>query len=158
LIFGQLAKVFDHRQVAVVPSYRTRPILPLPLLGRRGRGLIVLAFETIRPILGRSGLGLSTEELIPEFAILTTKLLEIGFEPLGPLDRPSMLSLPIPDLLPQFGVLASETVDLKAQSAHFTTELPDQFGQLDRLGGRKRIGKRAFHNDNACTQSRSSDL
>jgi hypothetical protein len=111
----------------------------------------------IRPILSRSGLGLSTEELIPEFAVLAAKLLEIGFKPLGALDSPSMLSLPIADLLSEFGVLTSEIGHFEAQAAHFTTELPNQFGQLDRLGGRKWVDKRAFHNDNACTQSRSSD-
>jgi hypothetical protein len=114
--------------VAVVPSYRTRPILPLPLLERRGRELIFFTLETIRPILGRSGLGLSTEQLIPEFAVLTAKLLEIGFEPLGPLHCPSMLGFPITDLLPQFGVLTSEIGDFEAQAADFATELPHQFG------------------------------
>jgi hypothetical protein len=114
LIFGQLADVLDHGQVAVVASDRTGAILPLPFLGRRGRRLIVFAWETIGPIPGRSGLGLSTEELIAEFAILATNLLEIGFEAFGPLDSPSMLSLPIADLLSKFSVLASKTGDFEA--------------------------------------------
>jgi hypothetical protein len=155
LIFGPLAEVLDHGQVAVVASSRTGPILPLPFLGRRGRGRILFTFEAIGPILGRSGLGLSTEELIAEFAILAANLLEVGFEAFGTLDSPSMLSLPIPDLLSKFSVLASKTVDFQAQAADFTTELPDQFGQLDRLSGRKWIDKRALHNDNACTRRRS---
>jgi hypothetical protein len=91
--------------VAVVPSFRTRSILPLTSLWGCGRSRILFTFETIRTVTRRSGLALSTEELILEFAVLTAKLLDLGFEMLGPMQGPSVHRLPIPDLLPQFGIL-----------------------------------------------------
>src|SRR5206468_3847871 len=137
---------------------RTGPVRPLAPLGRRGRSLIVFALETMGTVLDRGGLALSTEELIPEFAVLAAELLDLGFESLGPMQCPSMLSLPIPDLLPQFGVLAAEVGNFLAQFGHVTTKMSHQFGQFSRLGGRKWVDKRAFHNDDACTQNRSCDL
>ena len=116
----------------------------------------VFAFETIGAVLGRSGFALSTEELILELAVLAAKLLDLGFELLGPMHGPSVHRLPVPDLLPQFGVLAPQFVDFLAQFEDFATKLPHQFGQISRLGGRKWVDKRAFHNKNACTQNRSS--
>ena len=109
-----------------------------------------LAFEVIRAILGRSFFALSTEELILELAVLTAKLFDLGFELLGPMHGPSVLSLPIPDLLPQFGVLTPQFGDFLAQLENFATKLPHQFGQISRLGGRKWVDKRAFHDRNAC--------
>jgi hypothetical protein len=144
--------------VAVVAPWGTGPIRPLTPLGGRGRGLILFAFETIRPILGRGRFALSTEELIPELVVLAAELLDLGFESLGPMQSPSMLGLPIPDLLPQFGVLAAEVGNFLAQFDHFTTKMSHQFGQFSRLGGRKWVDKRAFHNDDACTQNQSCDL
>ena len=82
-------------------------------------------------------LALSTEELILKFAVLAAKLLDLGFELLGTMHGPSMLGLPVPDLLPQFGVLASEIGDFVAQFNHFATQMPHQFGQFSRRGGRK---------------------
>ena len=155
LLLGQLAEILDDGQVTVVPPRRTGPILPLTPLGRRGRSLIVFAFEMIRTVLGRRGFALSTEELILELAVLAAKLLDLGFELLGPMHGPSMLSLPVPDLLPQFGVLAPQFGDFLAQFDHFATKLPHQFGQISRLGSRKWVDKRAFHDSNACTQNRS---
>ena len=152
LVFGQLAEILDHRQVTVVPARGTGPVLPLAPLGRRGWSRIRFAFEAIGPVLGRSGLALSTEELILELAVLAAKLLDLGFELLGPMHGPSMLRLPVPGLLPQFGVLAPQVGDFLAQFAHFTTKLPHQFGQLSRLGGQEWVNKRAFHDSNACHQ------
>jgi hypothetical protein len=96
--------------------------------------------------------------LILEFAVLAAKLLDLGFELLGPMHSSSMLSLPVPDLLPLFGVLAPQLGDFLAQFDHFATQLPHQFGQISRLGSRKWVDKRAFHDNNACTQNRSCDL
>ena len=147
---GQLAEFLDHGQVAVVPPCGAGPILPLAPPGRRGRRRILFAFETIRPVLGRSGFALATEELILELAILPTQLLDLGLEPLDPLHGPGMHPLPIPGLLPQFRVLTPQFVDVLAQVEDFATELPHQVGQISRLGGRKGLNKRAVHNKNAC--------
>ena len=40
-----------------------------------------------------------------------------------------------------------------AQFENFTTKLPNQFGQLGRLGNQRWGDKRAFHNTDACTQN-----
>ena len=93
-----------------------------------------------------------------ERAVLAAKLLDLGSEQLGPLHGPGVHRLPVPDLLPQFGVLTSKIGDFLAQFNHFATQMPHQFGQFSRLGGRKWVDKRAFHNDDACTQNRSCDL
>jgi hypothetical protein len=69
------------------------------------------------------------------------------------MNGPSVLSLPIPDLLSQFGVLAPQGVDFLAQFENFTTKLPNQFGQLRRLGSQRWGDKRAFHDTDACTQN-----
>ena len=158
LLFGQLAEFLDDRQVAVVPPCRTGPILPLAPLGRRGRCRILFAFETIGTVLGRCPFALSTEELILELAVLAAKLLDLGFEQLGPMHGPGVHRLPVPDLLPQFGVLAPQFVDFLAQFEDFATELPHQFGQISRLGGREWVDKRAVHNKNACNPKPILDL
>ena len=97
---GQHAEVLDHGQMAVVPPFRPRLILPLTLLPRRGSSPILFTFEMILTVLRRSRFALSTEELILELAILTAQLLDFGFELLGTMNGPSVLSLPVPDLLP----------------------------------------------------------
>ena len=103
LIFGQLAGVIDDWQVAVVPPWRTGPILPLAPLERRGGvPIVTLAFKVIRAILGRSFFALSSEELILELSVLTAKIFNLSFEMFGPMHGPSVLSLPISHLLPQF--------------------------------------------------------
>ena len=96
---------------------------------------------------------LSTEELILERAVLAAKLLDLGFEQLGPMHGPGVHRLPVPGLLPQFGVLAAQFVDFLAQFEDFATELPHQFGQTSRLGGRERVDKRAVHNRTLVTQT-----
>jgi hypothetical protein len=155
--------------MAVIPSWRTRPILPLASLGRCGRLLIVIfAFKVIRAIPGRRFLALSTEELILEPAILTAKLFDLdfelilelailtaksfdlGFKVLGPMHGPSVLSLPISDLLPQFEILTPQIGNFLAQFKHFATKLPHQLGQISRLGSRKCVDKRVFHDKIAC--------
>ena len=157
LVFGQLAGILDDGQVAVVPPWRTGPILPLASLRRCGGCLIVIfAFKMIRAIPGRSIFALSTEELILELAILAAKLFDLGFEVLGPMHGPSVLSLPIPDLLPQFEVLTPQVGDFLAQLSNFATKLPHQFGQISRLGGRKWDDKRVFHDENACNPNLTS--
>ena len=112
--------------------------------------IFTLAFEVIRAIPGRRFFALSTEELILELAILTAKIFDLGFEVLGPMHGPSVLSLPISDLLPQFEVLTPQIGDFLAQLGNFATKLPHQFGQISRLGGRKWVDKRVFHDRNAC--------
>ena len=157
LFFGQLAEFLDDGQVAVVAPCRPGPILPLTPLGRRGWCRIVFAFEMIRAIPGGRLLALSTEELILELAVLAAQFLDFGLELLDPLHGPRVHCLPITDLLTQFGVLASQVVDFLAQFEHFGTKLPHQFGQISRLGGRKWVDKRAFHDGTACTPKLSPD-
>jgi hypothetical protein len=128
LVFRQLAGVIDDWQVAVVPPWRTGPILPLAPLARLGGvPIVTLAFEVIRAILGRSFFALSTEELILELAVLTAKMFNLGFEVLRPMYGPSVLSLPVPDLLPQLGVLTPQVGNFLAQLKDFATPLPHQF-------------------------------
>jgi hypothetical protein len=92
--------------MAVVPPWRTRPILPLASLARRGGlPIVILTFEVIRAISGRRFFALSTEELVLELAIFTAKMFDLGFEMLGPMHGSGVLSLPISDLLPEYGVL-----------------------------------------------------
>ncbi len=137
--------------MAVIPPWRTGPILPLASLGRcRKLLIVVLAFEVIRAIAGRRFFALSTEELILELAILTAKLFDLGFQVLGPMNGPSMLSLPISDLLPQFEILAPQVGDFLPQLGDFRPELPYQVGQISRLGDRKWTDKRVFHDTDAC--------
>ena len=151
LVLGQLAEILDDWQVAVVPPSRAGPILPLaPLPRRAGIPIIILAFEVIGAIPGRSFFTFSTEELILELAVLTAKLFDLGFEVLGATHGPSVLSLPISDLLPQFGILTPKCVNFLAQLKDFATKLPHQFGQVSRLGGRKWDDKRIFHDRDAC--------
>ena len=82
--------------MAIIPPFRSGPILPLASLEGRGRSLIRFAFETIRTVPGRCGFALSTEELSLELAVLAANLLDLGFESLGAMDRPSVLSLQYP--------------------------------------------------------------
>src|SRR5487761_2349103 len=107
----------------------------------------------ILTVLRRSRFALSTEELILELAVLAAKLLDLGFEFLGTMNGASVLSLPIPDLLPQFGILTPQFMDFLAQVENFTTKLPNQFGQLGRLGSQRWGDKRAFHDTDAFTQN-----
>ena len=103
LVFGQLAEILDHGQVAVVSPFRTGPILLLAPLAWRGvTPIFTLAFEVIRAIPGRGFFALASEQLILELSVLTAKIFNLGFEVLGPMHGPSVLSFPIPDLLPQF--------------------------------------------------------
>ena len=89
LVFGQLAGVLDDGQVAVVPPWRTGPILPLAPLARRGGvPIITLAFEVIRAILGRRFFALSTEELILELSVLTAKIVRPRLQGARPDARP----------------------------------------------------------------------
>ena len=141
--------------MAVVPPFRPGLVLPLTPLPRRGGSLILFTFEMILTVLRRSRFALSTEELILELAVLAAQLLDFGFELLGTMNGPSVLRLPIPDLLPQFGVLAPQGVDFLAKFENFTTKLPNQFGQLRRLGSQRWGDKRAFHDTDACTQNLS---
>ena len=91
LVLGQLAEILDDWQVAVVPPSRAGPILPLaPLPRRAGIPIIILAFEVIGAIPGRSFFTFSTEELILELAVLTAKLFDLGFEVLGATHGPSV--------------------------------------------------------------------
>ena len=143
--------------MAIIPPFRSGPILPLAALEGRGRSLILFAFETIRTVPGRCGFALSTEESILELAVLAANLVDLGFELLGTMDRPSVLSLPIPDLLPQFGVLAPQFMNFLAQFENFTTKLPNQFGQLRRLENQRWSDKRAFHNTDAYTQNQAGE-
>ena len=114
LIVGQLAEVLDEEQVAVVPLFGTRPILPLDSLSRHGSSQILFAIETIRTVAGLSGLALSTEEWILEFAVLTAERLDLGFKMLGPTEGVSAHGGPRSELLPEFGVLAPEISDFLA--------------------------------------------
>ena len=123
--------------MAVIPPFGPGPIVPLAPLPRRRWGLILFTFEVILAILRRSRFALSTEELTLKLAVLAAELLDFGLELLGTMNGPSVLSLPIPDLLPQFGVLAPKIGDFLAQFENFTTKLPNQFGQLSRLGGQR---------------------
>ena len=122
-------------------------------LGRRGRGRILFAFETIRTVLGRRFFTLSTEEMILERAVLAAQLLEFGFELLGPMHGPSVHRFPIPDLLPQFGVLTPKAGNFLAQLENFSTKLLNQFVENSRHGGRERIDKRLRHGKNACIEN-----
>jgi hypothetical protein len=153
---GQLAEFLDHGQVAVVPPCRTGPIRPLAPLGGLGRCRIILALEAIRAVPGRSGFALPTEELILELAVLSAELFALGFESLGPLHGPRVHPLPVPGLLPQFGVLAPQFVDFLAQVEDFGTELPHQFGQISRLGGRKGLNEHAVHHTKTCNAGPTS--
>jgi hypothetical protein len=175
LILGQLEEILDDRQMAVIPSCWTRPILPLASLGRCGTLLIVIfAFEVIRAIPGRRFLALSTEELILEPAILTAKLFNLGFElileitiltaksfdlgfkVLGPMHGPSVLSLPISDLLPQLEILSPQMGDFLSQLGNFAPKLPDQLGKISRRRGRMWADERVFHDNDACNPSLAS--
>jgi hypothetical protein len=72
LVSGQLARILDDRQVAAIPPWRPRPIVPLAPLEQSAKPPVVnFAYAVIRAILARRFLALSTEELISEPAILT---------------------------------------------------------------------------------------
>ena len=99
--------------------------------------IVILAFEVIGAIPGRSFFALATEELVLELAVLAAKLFDLGFEVLGPMHGPSVHGLPVSDLLPQFGVFAPQVGNFLAQLEDFATKLPHQFGQISRLGGQE---------------------
>jgi hypothetical protein len=137
--------------VAIVPPWRTGSILPLAPLARCGGvPILILAFKVIRTIPGRNFFALSTEELILELSVLTAKFFNLGFEVFGPMDGPSMPSLPISYLLPQFGVFTPQFGNFLAQLNDFAMKPPHHFNQVSRLGGRKKVDKRVFHDKNAC--------
>jgi len=150
-----LAEFLDDRQVAVVPSRWTGPILPLASLQWRRRR-IGLALEVIGPIRGGRSFALSPVELILELAVLAPQLLDLGFELLGSMHGPSVHRLPVSRLLPQRGVLAAQSLDFLAQLDHFAMELPHQFRQISRRVGRSGRDKRAVHNRHACNSNRPS--
>ena len=60
------------------------------------------------------------------------------------------MSLPIPDLLQQLEILTPQIGNFLTQFEHFATKLPHQLGQISRLGGRKHVDKRVFHDGTAC--------
>jgi hypothetical protein len=142
--------------VAVVPPFWTGLILLLaPLAWRGANPVLTLAFEVIRSIAGQRFFALATEQLTLEFSVLTAKILNLGFEVLGAVHGPRVLSSPIPDLLPNFGVLTPQLVDFLPQLGDFATKLPYQSRQISRLGGRKWVDKRVFHDDMAFTRNLS---
>ena len=88
-----------------------------------------------------------------ELAVLAAQLLHLGLKLVGTMNGPSVLSLPIADLLPQYGVLAPQFMDFLAQFENFMTKLPNQFGQLRRLGSQRWGDKGSFHDTDICTQN-----
>jgi hypothetical protein len=57
---------------------------------------------------------------------------------------------PLANLLPKFEVFAPQIGNFLAQFDQFATKLPHKLGQISRLGGRKRVDKRVFHDRTAC--------